>query len=151
MTICKQTKCLTCACFSGSGIRLYPLCRTPWCDACDPTTCTRLYNHSKTHRMARQDASINSLITACKTKWFSRCAISSAFRFQQKRFGILGNEAANKKPACLDSVPQVDAPEFWQGLEFNHRLRRRTHVVCDHVGWPTALLRMPRSRRSVSA
>ena len=65
MTIRQQTKCLTIACMPGSGIRMSPLSRTPWSDACHPATCTRLYNHSKAHRMARQDASINS--QACTT------------------------------------------------------------------------------------
>ena len=100
------------------------------------TVDANLYNHSKTHRIARQDAFINSLITACNKKWFARCAIS-------RRFGILGNGAETKN-LHLDPRRQQPAPqpkqhkprveplanassdkvtcylEFWQSLELTN-------------------------------
>ena len=38
------------------------------------------------------------------------------------------------KLACLDTITRVDAPVFWQGLEFNHHLSQRTQVACGRVG-----------------
>ena len=101
MTNCKQTKCLTCACFSGSGIKLCPVCRTLCCDACDPTTCTRLYNHFKD--TGWQDTMYPSIHVQRPTK--QSAFLNVPFRMQWRALGHNTTLHPLSKPGRIDERP----------------------------------------------
>ena len=47
---------------------------------------------------------------------------------RQKALRSFWHKASKEKPRRLDFVQQVDAPGFWQSLEFIHRQHRKLQV-----------------------